>query len=133
MFRGVDDSLAEKHVEGSECCLVHSDAETIWEGASRGVWINPNVRVGYSGVAMEAVNKDSGWPSAVGKVNGVWAMRWQWAFGGIGRWRERERLRGRVVEWQSEGPKRNETRIERGTWCLKDEMQVLVKNGWAHV
>lgn len=31
--RGIDDSLAQKHVEASECCLIHVDNELSGEEA----------------------------------------------------------------------------------------------------
>ncbi|KAI9877771.1 MAG: hypothetical protein M1830_000498 [Pleopsidium flavum] len=43
LFRGIPDSLAEYHLEASECCLIHADNPLT---ARRGVWLNSNVRVG---------------------------------------------------------------------------------------
>lgn len=43
-FRGVPDTLAHHHIEGSECCIIHADNRL---SQHQGVWINPNVRVGY--------------------------------------------------------------------------------------
>ena len=43
-FRGVPNTLAHRHVEGSECCLIHADNRL---SKDLGVWINPKVRVGY--------------------------------------------------------------------------------------
>ena len=40
-FRGIPDSLAVHHLEGSECCLIHADNEL---STVKGVWLNPNVR-----------------------------------------------------------------------------------------
>lgn len=54
-FRGIPDSLALQHLEGSECCLIHADNPL---SQVKGVWLNPNVRVGYSEAAYEAVNAD---------------------------------------------------------------------------
>ena len=49
-FRGVPDTLAERHVEGSECCLIHADNRL---SKDLGIWINPNVRVGYCDLRMK--------------------------------------------------------------------------------
>ena len=125
-FRGIDDSLAEKHVEGSECCLIHVDNEL---SSSKGVWINPNVRVAYNDGADEAVNRAGGWPTGFGRVKGVWANRWDSATGWYWHWRERWVVNGAVRAWELEG----EGRKEEGTLCLADSMQVLVENGWVHI
>lgn len=42
-FRGIPDDLASLHLEGSECCLIHADNPL---SHSKGVFLNPNVRVG---------------------------------------------------------------------------------------
>ncbi|KAL9009951.1 MAG: hypothetical protein Q9173_005067 [Seirophora scorigena] len=60
-FRGIPDSLARYHIEGSECCLVHADNPLT---SIRGVWLNPNVRVGYSAEAYEEVHQRQPWPSS---------------------------------------------------------------------
>lgn len=44
-FRGIDDTLAEKHLEGSECCLIHTDNHA---STKDGVYLNPNVRAGHN-------------------------------------------------------------------------------------
>lgn len=36
--------MAAHHLEASECCLIHADNVLT---KMKGVWINPNVRVGY--------------------------------------------------------------------------------------
>lgn len=41
-FPAIPDTLAAKHIEGSECCLIHFDNEL---SASKGVWLNPSLRV----------------------------------------------------------------------------------------
>jgi hypothetical protein len=131
-FRGIDDALAQKHVEGSECCLIHVDMAHIttgMEGDGGGVWINPNVRVGYNDVAFSAVNREGGWPTGYGRIDGVWANRWHWATGWYWRWREKWAVDGAVRSWEREG----EDRREEGEFCLVDSMQVLVENGWMHI
>jgi Cryptococcal mannosyltransferase 1 len=124
-FRGIDDSLAQKHVEASECCLIHVDNSM---SAEKGVWINPNVRVAYNEGADRAVNGEGGYPTPYGKVDGVWANRWHWTMGWYWRWREEWAVEGAVQEWE-----REEGRREEGTFCAVDSMQVLVDNGWVHI
>ncbi|KAL8996568.1 MAG: hypothetical protein Q9169_003963 [Polycauliona sp. 2 TL-2023] len=41
-FRGIPDSLAQYHLEGSECCLIHYDNPL---SAENGVYINPEVHL----------------------------------------------------------------------------------------
>ena len=124
-FRGVRDSLATFHLEGSECCLVHYDNPF---SSQKGVWLNPNVRVGYSSETYNNVHSPNGiWPSLAQAYRGIWWNR-------LARWLATDRfksrtVRNRVAEWQTSG----EARFEDGVGCLINEMQVLVENGWAHV
>ena len=148
-FRGLSDSLARHHVEGSECCLIHIDNPL---SATRGVWVNPAVRVGYSGEAYDAVhasplpssNKDTPlnhdatteglskqWMTGTAVVRGIWGNRFRRWTRSVA-WKER-RVKKRVQAWRDEGAKIGEEREERGTVCLINEMQVLRENGWAHV
>ena len=92
-FRGVSDSLAEWHVEGSECCLIHYDNPA----PDKGVWLNPNVRVAYRAKGWELVRQGVGWP---GKWNRMWGrivgfemalLRLPWGDGKVVR---------RVQEWR---------------------------------
>jgi hypothetical protein len=119
-FRGIADSLAKYHVEGSECCLIHFDNPLT---ASKGVWVNPNVRVGYNLAAYEAMRK---FPSKAEALLGWWkgflatslGLPWQ-----------QGKILANVREWERE----DQANREIGISCLIDEMQVLVDNGWAHV
>ncbi|EME86352.1 glycosyltransferase family 69 protein, partial [Pseudocercospora fijiensis CIRAD86] len=78
-FRGVDDSLAEYHIEGSECCLIHADNPFSWK---KGVWVNPIVRVGYSGEAYEAMHNSG--VSTFRVIYGSWMNRiWRWTSAGM--------------------------------------------------
>ena len=119
-FRGVPDSLALHHVEGSECCLIHADNPLT---QSHGVWLNPNVRVGYSPEAYAAVKS----PSMGQGLIGIWTNRlWRWTTSPKVK---TLRMSSRFKSWSEGGADRSEP----GRFCLINEMQVLVANGWAHV
>jgi len=120
-FRGVPDSLAEHHLEGSECCLIHADNPL---SQKMGVYVNPNVRVGYNGAAYEAVNAFLTWPSPISRVTGIWKARLA-TFPAMLRYAsERLTVSKRLSQWGGEEP---------GTFCLVNEMQILVENGWKHL
>ncbi|KAJ0293579.1 hypothetical protein CBS470a_001575 [Colletotrichum nupharicola] len=125
-FRAVADSLAEeKHLEGSECCLIHVDNPLT---EHLGVWLNPRVRVGYDGDAYRWANPTEGsWVSVWRVIVGKWEgrLRRLLTSDGVKEWVVRKRVR----EWEAEG----EGRTEKGVDCLINEGQVLVYNGWAHV
>ena len=129
-FRGTSDSLAAFHLEGSECCLIHADNPL---SASKGVWLNPNVRVGYNADAYDTVNPKQGngranaWVGSASVVHGSWENRIARWF--TTTWFESRTVRGRVGKWMKGG----DGREEKGIACLINEMQVLVGNGWAHV
>lgn len=119
-FRSIPDQLATLHLEASECCLVHADNPL---SASKGVWLNPNVRVAYGAAAYDAVNKPV-WPSPTERIVGMWHNRlarlFGWVWGFVEDWAVRRRSQG----WMAEEP---------GVYCLINEMQVLIENGWKHV
>jgi hypothetical protein len=123
-FRGVSDSLAALHVEGSECCLIHTDNPL---SKSKGVFLNPNVRVGYSIAAFDAVHPHGQWISSFGMISGLWKNR-------LSRWTsipwiKTHRISVRLKLWKGQLPNAQEP----GEVCLNDETQVIVENGWAHV
>lgn len=119
-FRGIRDSLAKYHLEGSECCLVHYDNSLT---ASKGVWLNPNVRVGYSGDAYDAVRQ---WPTMGEAIKGLFKVY----LASLLNLPLRDRkIAARVKKWETE----DKEIYEPGFDCLINEMQVLVHNGWAHV
>lgn len=124
-FRGVEDSFAELHVEGSECCLIHADN---LESSEHGVFLNPNVRVGYNVKAYRTVHPPGGaWVSYLDIWLGLWRNR-------LARWFTTPMLkewmcRSRQREWESSQTGRR----EKGGFCLINEMQIIVENGWAHV
>jgi hypothetical protein len=123
-FRGIPDSLAKTHVEGSECCLIHADNPL---SSTKGVYLNPDVRVGYSGPAYEAVHRHPSWLTMREFVSGLWENRLRrWT---TTTWFKKRIIINRLHAWQRE----TSTHYEPGEHCLIDEMQVLISNGWAHV
>ncbi|KAH8811218.1 glycosyltransferase family 69 protein [Xylogone sp. PMI_703] len=132
-FRGIPDSLALQHLEGSECCLIHADNEL---SSRQGVWLNPNVRVSYNPEADEVVNPKVGvWPTTRERVEGIWRNRLARWSGFIQRLTEDYVVNRRLKSWQAEQAKAEGLANPRepGSYCLINEMQVLVENGWAHV
>lgn len=125
-FRGIDDSLALSHLEGSECCLIHADnAQSPFKSSARsGVWINPKVRVGYNFPAYLYQRMHMyGWSEYLISIPvrmGTSLLGLPWKKGSI---------EGRLKQWKEE----DTTRDEQGGFCLVDEMHVLVENGWKHV
>lgn len=128
-FRGLPDSLAEYHLEASECCLIHADNPLT---VKHGVFLNPNVRVAYSADTRILVNPLNGnWPSAWEKVQGAWRIRWARFMGSLGRYLERRLVADRLAKWEEGGG--TEVHHEAGRVCIVNEMQILVDNGWMHV
>lgn len=132
-FRAIPDALADLHLEGSECCLVHAD-NPLSDEAARGVWLNPNVRVAYSPAAYEAVRARPGerFPGKWATVAGAWANRWL-------RWRARlshhvegATIAKRLLQWEADAPD-SEPRREPGVSCLINEKQIMWMNGWRHL
>ncbi|KAH6670486.1 glycosyltransferase family 69 protein [Halenospora varia] len=119
-FRGVSDSLAQEHIEGSECCLIHADNPL---RPSKGVYLNPNVRVSYNATTYVKVNPQGPIPSLVlhdpeviadlakerkqgkGRRRGAWP-EWGEMVGGM--WRVR------MVRWGVRGRVWSENRIVQG-------------------
>jgi hypothetical protein len=122
-FRGISDTLAASHLEGSECCLVHTDNPL----HERRVYVNPQVRVGYSGEAYNAVHPQSFLQSPWTIYKAIWTNRLlQWT---TSPWLKEWRVQRRVLEWKRRGHGDHEA----GEVCLVNEMQVVTDNGWAHV
>jgi hypothetical protein len=159
-FRGIPDSLATWHVEGSECCLIHSDNPL---RATKGIWMNPNVRVAFNESTYPLVNPRQLIPDSValrdeaidntisrsrgpegsavrrGRWPGVSELFWGRWGNRIGRWfgwlgviGKESVMNNRVEEWKKDGKREGETREEPGRECLINEMQVLYQNGWIH-
>ena len=124
-FRGIPDSLARHHVEASECCLIHVDNPL---SATRGVWLNPDVRVGYNPEAYAVVHQGGDtWPPLGQSIRGVWNNRfWRWLIPTV---LKSSQINRQVKAWMRE----NSQHYEPGVDCLINEMQVLIANGWAHV
>lgn len=123
-FRAVPDSLAEHHLEGSECCLIHADNPL---SQTKGVYVNPAVRVGYNGPAYAATHPARAWISLQHVALALWENR-------IRRWVTTQALktlavRRRVAAWEA----CDSGRFEPGEFCIINEMQMLAANGWAHV
>lgn len=144
-FRGVPDSLALEHIEGSECCLIHYDNAL---SGDLGVWLNPAVRVGYChpglhkaefeydwdvfkrvcSWAYEGVHPGQGqsWVSYWRIVCGVWENRARRLVSA--RWLRNWTVKRRGSSWLAQ----NERHEEVGQNCLVDEMQVIEPHGWLH-
>jgi hypothetical protein len=71
-FRDIPDSLAAEHLEGSECCLIHVDNPLRVE---KRTYVNPQVRVGYSGEAYDAVHPQGLLLSAWQVFKALWENR----------------------------------------------------------
>lgn len=132
-FRAVPDSLADWHLEASECCLIHADNPQGQE--NKGVWLNPNVRVAYSVSTYRAVQGRQGapFPGPFGTVAGAWANRWLRWRGKIQQRLESQTVIKRVRKWQAETPRGEELRREPGLACLINEKQIMWMNGWKHL
>ncbi|KAF6825993.1 polysaccharide export protein [Colletotrichum plurivorum] len=128
-FRAVDDSLAALHLEGSECCLVHADNQL---SRKKGVWLNPNVRVGYNEPVFEQVRMDV-FPTPKVAFVGVWANRYLRVRNSIQLTLERWMIERRVRRWVDETPANGPPRSEPGEMCLINEMQIMWMNGWKHI
>ncbi|CAK7566702.1 MAG: hypothetical protein SEPTF4163_004653 [Sporothrix epigloea] len=158
LFRGVDDSLAEFHLEGSECCLIHADnplsrfsdvstSSSGWRQSAVndnpetskdiGVWLNPNVRVAYSAPVYQQVRAGGGgsgvFPSGFSAVYGTWVNRWQRALSSVQFVLEGQTVLNRLRRWRAETPAGEQPRHEPGAVCLINEMQIMWQNGWKHL
>jgi hypothetical protein len=122
-FRGISDSLAASHLEGSECCLIHADNPA---SATKGVWMNPNVRVGYNALAYEKANLEHATMSPLEIYTSIWYNR-------ILRWTTTPAFKERIVEKRVEKWRKETSGEEPGVYCLINEMQVIFERGWKHV
>lgn len=134
-FRAVPDSLASKHLEGSECCLIHTDLAAV-NPSHAGIYVNPSVRVGYTIGAYNAThfgpNEDM-FLSGTQYVMATWLHRlnklWTPTFE-----KQLAPVRKRVQKWlKDEGTLASrELELGKGEMCLIDEMHLLIWNGWRH-
>ena len=122
--RGIPDKLAIRHLEGSECCLAHTDNPL---SRSKGVWLNPLVRVGYSGSAYDVANPTGWWLSTWKITKWSWQNRFSRWFTSV--WFKEQVVRWRVSSWRKKPLKSD----EKGVYCLIIEMQVLVSTWWKHL
>jgi len=123
-FRGIPDSLATSHLEGSECCLIHADSPL---RDKKRTYVNPHVRVGYSDKAYDAMHQEVVIRSFGAVFIAVWnnrIRRWM-----TSPWLKEWLVHRKVQKWRAE----SEEHKEMGEMCLINEMQVLAGNGWAHV
>ncbi|KAF2118219.1 polysaccharide export protein [Lophiotrema nucula] len=120
-FRGIDDGLAELHLEGSECCIVHADNPL---SKVLGVYINPNVRVGYNQRAYDTINAAPLWQSTTERIRAIWKLRLAFVLARLQSTTESMTVNRRLKQWGNPEP---------GRHCLINEMQVLVDNGWKHL
>lgn len=129
-FRGISDTLAQCHVEASECCTVHYDNPLT---SSLGVWINPAVRVAYSAAAYNAIsaaqtgNHNSMWPTSSELRWGYWSSKWIWWLRDPGSSLSVWKTRYRIRQWQQGHPREHEPAL----CCASDLAMVLTSNGWA--
>ncbi|KAK6954054.1 hypothetical protein Daesc_004016 [Daldinia eschscholtzii] len=128
-FRGIDDSLADFHLEGSECCLIHADN---YLTDRKGVWLNPNVRVGYDSKAYYQIRTNR-FPNPFWTVVGAWVNRLNGWHAGIQSRLENRVVQTRLEQWRLEAPTGGPRRYEPGEACLINEMQIMWSNGWMHL
>lgn len=134
-FRGIPDSLASKHLEGSECCLIHTDLATV-NPSHAGIYVNPSVRVGYS---IDAYNATHFGPDQNNFISGTQYVLATWLHR-LNRIRtpayekQLEPVTKRVQKWlKDEGTLAKRAReLGKGDICLIDEMHLLIWNGWKH-
>ncbi|KAI9770182.1 MAG: hypothetical protein M1839_003248 [Geoglossum umbratile] len=119
-FRTIPRSLAEYHIEASESCLVHYDNPLT---PQKGVFINPNVRVGYSQEAYKAVAQGAGgvWPTSfeewgILKSHSIWWMKG---------WVHTVVVNSRIRKWQRKHP----SAAEAGLACCSDLAMVKLETG----
>ncbi|KAI1470122.1 glycosyltransferase family 69 protein [Daldinia caldariorum] len=128
-FRGIDDSLADFHLEGSECCLIHADN---YLTDKKGVWLNPNVRVGYDEKAYYQIRTNR-FPNPFWTVVGAWVNRLNACHAAIQSRLETRVVQTRLKQWKLETPNGGPQRDEPGEACLINEMQIMWSNGWMHL
>jgi Cryptococcal mannosyltransferase 1 len=131
-FRAIPDSLASKHLEGSECCLIHADLNATYP-SHPGIYVNPAVRVGYTTEAYDLTHfgPSETFISSTQYVLAMWLHR-------LNRVRtpsaqkQMRTVAKRLGKWKEYEENSLEKREEKGEMCLIDEMHLLIWNGWKH-
>lgn len=121
-FRGISDSLATTHVEGSECCLIHADNPL---STTQGVFLNPQVQVGYNGSSYDAIHSPDALMSPLQIYTAIWHSR-------ILRWFTTPLFKERMVWNRIQAWTKATGGEERGKFCLVNEMQIVTARGWRH-
>ncbi|EXJ92066.1 hypothetical protein A1O3_00616 [Capronia epimyces CBS 606.96] len=131
-FRALPDSLASKHVEASECCLIHTDMAAM-NMAGSGVYLNPAVRVGYTVEAYNSTHTDPDgtFVSSTQYVSGVWSNRIKRILAPRVTKQAKE-VAKRMERWTRESKDSLEKREENGQLCIIPEQHILIWNGWKH-
>ncbi|EXJ68693.1 uncharacterized protein A1O5_08487 [Cladophialophora psammophila CBS 110553] len=133
-FRALSDSLASKHLEASECCLIHTDMNITSPGSADRIYVNPSVRVGYTVEAYTTTHTGPGenFVSATQYVTGVWTNRLRRNI--LPReTKTMKEVQRKMERWVKEGANSLEKREETGGLCVIDEQHILIWNGWKHV
>jgi hypothetical protein len=133
-FRALSDSLASKHLEASECCLIHTDMNVTNPGAGQRIYVNPSVRVGYTVDAYNTTHSgpDENFVSATQYITGVWTNRLRRTV--LPReTKSMKNVERKMARWVKEGENSLERREENGAICAIDEQHILIWNGWKHV
>ena len=134
-FRALSDSLASKHLEASECCLIHTDMAALsGTGAGNGIYVNPAVRVGYTVAAYNATHAgpEETFVSSTRYVLGVWQNRLtRTVTPKISK--QSKQIARKIARWEKDAENSLETRNENGQICVIDEQHILIWNGWKHV
>ncbi|KAI9036536.1 glycosyltransferase family 69 protein [Aspergillus affinis] len=119
-FRGVPDQLAAARFEGSERCLLHADNPL---SATRGLYVNPHVRVAYGGATYAAVQPVQSWLSFWHVLGSLWESRLRRSvpIPSPTEWR----ICRRLARWES----RSTLNREPGRFCLLDHSQEFLLSG----
>jgi hypothetical protein len=123
-FRAIPGSLAQFHLEASECCLIHEDSPVT---ELDGVWLNPRGCMAYKIAAYHTVHGRRFWPPLSTHLKRIWLNRLRRWF--TTDWVTRWKIRSKYRKWKSSSPLFNEDGLD----CLIDETQILEKDGWSHV
>lgn len=132
-FRALPDSLASKHLEASECCLIHKDMAAM-NLAAGGIYVNPAVRVGYNVEAynLTHVGPEQTFVSSTQYATGVWLNRLKRSIVPALSSPTKE-VAKKMQRWEQEGANSLEKREEHGQLCIIPEQHILIWNGWKHV